>query len=62
MPFFECPKCEKLDLVPLAVCEWMLATLPAPRFDTDNNPVYSRKCPACRVITVEVIEGDLLDQ
>ena len=62
MPIFECPTCGKQDLVPLASCEWMLDTLPAPRFDADNTPVYSLKCPDCRPLKVEVIEGDLLDQ
>ena len=62
MPIFECPSCGKQDLVPLASCEWMLDTLPAPRFDADNTPVYSLKCPDCRPLKVEVIEGDLLDQ
>jgi O-acetyl-ADP-ribose deacetylase (regulator of RNase III) len=62
VPIFECPTCGKQDLVPLASCEWMLDTLPAPRFDADNTPVYSLKCPDCRPLKVEVIEGDLLDQ
>jgi O-acetyl-ADP-ribose deacetylase len=62
MPHFECPKCGKQDLVPLAMCEWMLDTLPTPRLDADNNPVYSLKCPDCTPLKVEVIEGNLLDQ
>jgi O-acetyl-ADP-ribose deacetylase (regulator of RNase III) len=62
VPIFECPTCGKRDLVPLASCEWMLDTLPAPRFDADNTPLYSLKCPDCRPLKVEVIEGDLLDQ
>lgn len=62
MPIFECPICGKQDLVPLASCEWMLDTLPAPTFDADNTPVYSLKCPDCRLLKVEVLEGDLLDQ
>ena len=62
MPIFECPTCGKQDLVPLASCEWMLDTLPAPRFDADNTPVYSLKCPDCKPLKVEVLEGDLLDQ
>lgn len=62
MPIFECPTCGKQDLVPLASCEWMLDTLPAPRFDADNTPVYCLKCPDCRPLKVEVLEGDLLDQ
>lgn len=62
MPLFVCPKCGKQDLVPLAMCEWMLDTLLAPRFDADNNPIYALKCPDCRPLKVEVVEGDLLDQ
>ena len=62
MPIFECQTCGKQDLVPLASCEWMLDTLPAPRFDADNTPVYSLTCPDCRPLKVEAIEGDLLDQ
>lgn len=49
-------------MVPLAICEWMLETLPAPRFDADKNPVFSLKCPGCTPLKVEVIEGNLLDQ
>jgi hypothetical protein len=26
VPIFECPTCGKQELVPLAVCEWMLET------------------------------------
>ena len=62
MPIFECPTCGKQDLVPLASCEWMLDTLPASRFDADNTPIYGLKCPDCRPLKVEVLEGDLLDQ
>ena len=62
MPIFECPKCGKQDLIPLAMCEWVLETLPAPRLDADNNPVYARTCPDCTPLKVEVIEGDPLDQ
>ncbi len=62
MPIFECPTCGKQDLVPLATCEWVLDTLPAPRFDAGNTPLYSLKCPDCRPLKVEVVEGDLLDQ
>jgi hypothetical protein len=31
MPLFEGPECGKQQLVPLALCEWTLDTLPAPR-------------------------------
>jgi O-acetyl-ADP-ribose deacetylase len=62
MPIFECPKCGKQDVVPLALCEWMLSTLPAPRLDAGSTPVYSVRCPDCAPVKVEVVEGDLLDQ
>src|SRR5579871_5812266 len=61
MPLFECPKCGKRELVPLAVCEWMLDTLPA-RLDADNNWVCVVPCPDCTPLKVELIHGDLLDQ
>lgn len=62
MPIFECPQCGKRDLVPLALCEWTLSTLPAPRLDPGPTPVYDVRCPACAPVKVEVVEGDLLDQ
>lgn len=62
MPLFECPKCGKQDLIPLALCEWMLDTLPAPRLDPDGNSLYSLTCPGCTPLKIEVVEGDLLDQ
>lgn len=62
MPLIECPTCGKVEVVPLAFCEWLLDLLPAPRLDADHNPVYCLKCPACTPMRVEVIEGDLLDQ
>ncbi len=62
MPLFECPHCGRRQLLPLALCEWMLETLPAPRFDAGGSPVYRRKCPDCAPVQVEVVEGDLLDQ
>jgi hypothetical protein len=40
----------------------MLATLPAPRFDAANPPVYALTCPDCSPLQIEVVEGDLLDQ
>jgi O-acetyl-ADP-ribose deacetylase (regulator of RNase III) len=49
-------------MIQLAMCEWVLETLPAPRLDADKNPVYALKCPDCTPLKVEVIEGDLLDQ
>lgn len=61
MPIFQCPQCGKHQLIPLALCEWILETLPAPLFNADQNPVYSLICPDCTV-KVEVVEGDLLDQ
>jgi O-acetyl-ADP-ribose deacetylase (regulator of RNase III) len=62
MPLFECPTCGKIDLVPLALCEAILDTLPVPRIDADGNPIYILTCPTCTPLKVEVVEGDLLDQ
>ncbi len=62
MPYIQCPKCGKQELVPLATYEWMLDGLPAPRLDAENNPIYSLTCPNCTPNKVEVVEGDLLDQ
>jgi O-acetyl-ADP-ribose deacetylase len=62
VPLFECPICGKIEVVPLALCEWMLESLPAPREDADLYPVYSLKCPACTPLKFEIVEGDLLDQ
>ncbi len=71
MPIFECPTCGKQDLVPLAVCEWMLDTGPYSRHDSNNTPIYTVVCSDCSPKdqspipshpTVEVVEGDLLDQ
>lgn len=71
MPIFECPTCGKQGLVPLAVCEWMLDTLPYSRHDANNTPIYTVVCSDCSPKdqsptpshpTVEVVEGDLLDQ
>jgi O-acetyl-ADP-ribose deacetylase (regulator of RNase III) len=62
MPVFECPKCGERRVLPLALCEWMLKELPAPRLDADDTPVFMLKCPDCTPVKVEVVEGDLLDQ
>jgi len=68
MPIFECPRCGKQDLVPLAMCERMLDSVPYLRHDAHNNPIYSFSCPDCRdesppaVKAIEVVHGDLLDQ
>jgi O-acetyl-ADP-ribose deacetylase len=62
MPLFECPKCKKLQSLSLAMCEWMLESLPPPRRDIDDNPVYALQCADCMPVKVEVVEGDLLDQ
>jgi O-acetyl-ADP-ribose deacetylase len=71
VPIFECPTCGKQELIPLAVCEWMLDTLPYSRHDSNSNPIYTKLCPDCstkeakpdlRSLAVEIVEGDLLDQ
>ena len=71
MPVLECPNCGKQDLVPLAVCEWMLTSISYLRHDARSNPIYALNCPDCsplnddpvlRRLAVNVIEGDLLDQ
>ncbi len=71
MPIFECPTCGKQELVPLAMCEWMLDTVPYSRHDSNSNPIYTFVCSECSVQVdatiqqrpvVEIVEGDLLDQ
>ena len=71
MPIFECPTCGKQELIPLAVCEWMLDSVPYSRHDSNSNPIYTQVCPDCstkeakpdlRSSAVEIVEGDLLDQ
>jgi O-acetyl-ADP-ribose deacetylase (regulator of RNase III) len=71
VPIFECPTCGKQELVPLAVCEWMLETVPYSRHDAHNTPVYTSVCSECSAHVdatiqqrpdVEIVEGNLLDQ
>ena len=71
MPIFECPTCGKQELVPLAMCEWMLDTVPYSRHDSHNTPVYTSVCSECSAHVdatiqqrpvVAIVEGDLLDQ
>lgn len=71
MLIFECPTCGKQELIPLAVCEWMLDTVPYSRHDSHNTPIYTFVCSECstkeakpdlRSPAVEIVEGDLLDQ
>ncbi len=62
MPFFECPQCGKLEVIPLALCESLLHTLPPLRPGPDRSPVYGLRCRACTPMKVEVVEGDLLSQ
>lgn len=68
MPLFECPRCGKLNLMPLGMCEWMLDSVPYLRHDSHNNPIYSLACPDCRGESppagkgIEVVQGDLLEQ
>lgn len=68
MPIFECPRCGKQEGVPLAMCEWMLDSVPYLGQDVGNNPIYAVPCTACRdhgggaARSIEVVDGDLLDQ
>lgn len=71
MPIFEISTCGKQELVPLAVCEWMLDTVSYSRHDSHNTPIYKLVCSECSVQVdatiqqrpvVEIVEGDLLDQ
>jgi hypothetical protein len=47
MPVFECPQCGKQELIPLAFCDWMLDSLPEPRYDAEGSPIYTLKCTIC---------------
>lgn len=71
MPIFECPTCGKQELVPLAMCEWMLDSVPYSTHDSNSNPIYTHSCTNCSMKAaksnsispaVEIVEGDLLDQ
>lgn len=59
MPIFECPKCGKQDVIPLAMCEWILDSVPYSRHDLNSNPIYTLTCADCTPLKVEVVEGEL---
>jgi O-acetyl-ADP-ribose deacetylase len=61
MPFFECPRCGKRYMIPLAVCEFWLDEFPPPRNEGDHF-VYSASCTDCTNASVKLVDGDLLDQ
>jgi O-acetyl-ADP-ribose deacetylase len=71
VPIFECPMCGKRELVPLAICEWMLDSVPCTGQDVDGTSIFTLHCPQCSPKeatpgsispAVEIVEGDLLDQ
>lgn len=47
MPVFECPKCGKLEVIPLGACEWMLDTATYCGHDPNLGAVYSQICLKC---------------
>lgn len=68
MPILECPTCGKRELVPLAICEWMLDSVPCTGQDVDGTSIFTVHCSKCSMKAgpispaVEIVEGDLLDQ
>jgi O-acetyl-ADP-ribose deacetylase len=71
VPIFECPTCGKRELVPLALCEWMLNSVPCSGQDVDGSSIFTVHCSKCSPKeakkesispAVEIVEGDLLDQ
>ncbi len=70
MPIFECPSCGKRELVPLAICEWMLDSVPCSGQDVYGTSIFILHCSDCSseaipdsvFPAVEIVEGDLLDQ
>ena len=71
MPILECPTCGKRELVPLAICEWMLDSVPCTGQDEHGTSIFTVHCPECSPKevkpesispAVEIVEGDLLDQ
>jgi O-acetyl-ADP-ribose deacetylase len=71
VPIFECPMCGKRELVPLAICEWMLDSVPCSGQDIDGTSIFTVNCPECSANetkpepispAVEIVEGNLLDQ
>jgi O-acetyl-ADP-ribose deacetylase (regulator of RNase III) len=62
MPLFECPKCQKRSLVPLALCEALLDGASTVRRENDTEIVYEMTCQECDDRRVMVVDGDLLEQ
>ena len=62
MPLFQCPKCEKQYLVPLALCEAFLENTPIVTPVGSAEPIFVLPCPDCMPQKIHLIEGDLLDQ
>ena len=62
MPLFECPRCGKRGLIPLAFCDSILEGTPFIQSEDGAEIVYSVKCPECNNDRVSVVEGDLLEQ
>lgn len=61
MPPFQCPKCGKNYVVPLALCEAFLDLTPL-QSQSGSEPVYVLPCLDCAPRNIRVVEGDLLDQ
>ena len=62
MPLFECPRCGKRGLIPLAFCDSILEGTPFIQSEDGTEIVYVVKCPECNNDRVTVVEGDLLEQ
>ena len=62
MPLFECPRCGKRGLIPLAFCDSFLEGTPFIQSEDGAEIVYVVKCPECHNDRVTVVEGDLLEQ
>ncbi|MEZ6131038.1 MAG: macro domain-containing protein [Planctomycetaceae bacterium] len=71
MPILECPTCGKREWVPLAICEWMLDSVPCTGQDDEGTSIFTVPCSECSAEearpesispAVEIVEGDLLDQ
>jgi O-acetyl-ADP-ribose deacetylase (regulator of RNase III) len=62
MPLFECPRCRKRELVPLAFCESFLEGTRFIQSEDGTEVVYVLRCPECKDDHITVVEGDLLEQ
>ena len=62
MPLFECPRCGKRGLIPLAFCDSFLEGTPFIQPEDGTEIIYVVKCPECNNNRVTVVEGDLLEQ